>query len=113
MATAPTTIRPAPDQTETHRRRLALAIAAAVLVGGSVAAVAVNADHTAPAPVQHPAGGTLAPSDLDGLAFAAGMSSREYSARLRAERLSRARQPDVSSREYSARLRAERLSRAR
>ena len=110
MATTATTIRPAPDQTTTHRRGVALAVAAVLLVGGGVAAAAVNDAHTAPVP-RH-VGATLAPSDVEGRALPSGVSSREYSARLRAETLSRAHPSGVSSREYSARLRAERLSRA-
>ena len=110
MATTATTIRPAPDQAKTHRRSLALAVAAVLLVGGGVAAAAVNDDHTAPVP-RH-VGATRAPSEVEGRALPSGVSSREYSARLRAERLSRALPSGVSSREYSARLRTERLSRA-
>ena len=101
MATASTTIRPASDQSKPHRRRLAFALGATLLIGAGVAAVAVNVDHTDPAPVEHPASDT---------AVGAGLSSREYSARLRAERIAEARQPAVSSREYAARLRAERIA---
>jgi hypothetical protein len=71
-----------------------------LLVGGGIATAAVVARDDSPAPVEH----TTAASE----ASSTRLSSREYSARLRAERINSV--PQLSSREYSALLRAERVT---
>jgi hypothetical protein len=88
------------ETSRTHRRGLALAIAAALLVGGGVAtaAVTMNSEDVTPPPVHDLSsfdgahiGGTLAPSDVGGRALPSNGTSREYSARQRVLRLSGAR----------------------